>query len=265
MSTSFRVLPYSMRSTSARSLADALEAKLIKNDPHISKYRPSAGHIIINFGCGEVHPWMRGCSNISSVRMLNSTSGIILASNKIEFFKHVTQTGGVNLPTWTLNKEEAKRWLQSEGDTVYCRGLTRASQGRGITVAHSQEEVTNAPLYTKGINVKREYRAHVVNGEVIDLIAKTESTEITNTEIRNHTNGWVFTRNVVTIPESTRVALVNQAIGVVESLGLDFAAVDLLRDMQNNIYVLEVNTAPGMEGTTLERYVNAFKGYSSSV
>jgi hypothetical protein len=42
-------------------------------------------------------------------------------------------------------------------------------------------------------------------------------------------------------------------------LELDFGAVDLIwNENQNVVYVLEVNTAPGMEGTTLENYCDAF-------
>jgi glutathione synthase/RimK-type ligase-like ATP-grasp enzyme len=50
------------------------------------------------------------------------------------------------------------------------------------------------------------------------------------------------------------------AIRTVEILGLDFGAVDIIwNKKQDRYYVLEVNTAPGLEGETVVRYANAFK------
>jgi D-alanine-D-alanine ligase-like ATP-grasp enzyme len=48
------------------------------------------------------------------------------------------------------------------------------------------------------------------------------------------------------------------AIGSVNILGLNFGAVDVIyNEKENKYYVLEVNTAPGLSGTTLEKYVDA--------
>ena len=42
-------------------------------------------------------------------------------------------------------------------------------------------------------------------------------------------------------------------------LGLDFGAVDLLLTSDLRVMVLEVNSAPGLSGSTLSKYVEAFK------
>ena len=48
------------------------------------------------------------------------------------------------------------------------------------------------------------------------------------------------------------------AISAVDSLGLDFGAVDIIwNESEDQYYVLEVNTAPGVEGTTLQKYTEA--------
>ena len=71
-----------------------------------------------------------------------------------------------------------------------------------------------------------------------------------NPLIKNLDNGWVFCRTGISLPDDAR----NQAIAAVRSLGLDFGAVDVLyREREDKAFVLEVNTAPGLEGTTLER------------
>jgi D-alanine-D-alanine ligase-like ATP-grasp enzyme len=51
----------------------------------------------------------------------------------------------------------------------------------------------------------------------------------------------------------------SEAIKAVNCLGLYFGAADVIwNDKEQRAYVLEVNTAPGLEGTTLENYANAF-------
>jgi len=55
--------------------------------------------------------------------------------------------------------------------------------------------------------------------------------------------------------------VVEQASLAIAALGLDFGAVDII---WNNHYqlatVLEVNTAPGLEGQTITDYANYFRG-----
>ena len=52
-----------------------------------------------------------------------------------------------------------------------------------------------------------------------------------------------------------------QAQNAVEALGLDFGAVDIILGKNGIWYVLEVNTACGLEGTTLEKYCEQFRKF----
>jgi D-alanine-D-alanine ligase-like ATP-grasp enzyme len=53
--------------------------------------------------------------------------------------------------------------------------------------------------------------------------------------------------------------LVTEAQKAVNALGLDFGAVDIIYNgHEDKYYVLEVNTAPGMEGETMFSYVCSF-------
>jgi glutathione synthase/RimK-type ligase-like ATP-grasp enzyme len=80
---------------------------------------------------------------------------------------------------------------------------------------------------------------------------------IRNDRIRNHDNGWVFARVGI---EPTQ-AVLDSAMLAVGALGLDFGAVDIAttRNNEKPIVVFEINTAPGIEGTTLEKYLDFFK------
>jgi hypothetical protein len=149
--------------------------------------------------------------------------------------------------------------LSDRNEIVYARTLTRANSGRGIVVVHPGDPVPLAPLYTVGILCKREYRVHVFQGVVIDLVAKCKRNGDTETGdyIRNHSRGYIFARNSVKIPDSVRSNLSSLAVSTISALGLDFGAVDIIRSTENKLYVLEVNTAPGLDGTTLRAYINA--------
>lgn len=104
---------------------------------------------------------------------------------------------------------------------------------------------------------KNEYRVHVFNGSVIDITQKKKRKGVTvDTKIRNYHNGWVYCRDDVYIPEGIELL----AIRTIKALNLHFGAVDIIwNELQNKCYVLEVNTAPGLTGTTLERYADAIK------
>lgn len=61
----------------------------------------------------------------------------------------------------------------------------------------------------------------------------------------NFDNGFAFDlARIETVPR----AAIDASMAAVDSLGLDFGAVDVLMGTDHKAYVLEVNTAPGVEG-----------------
>ena len=116
-----------------------------------------------------------------------------------------------------------------------------------------------AKLITGYFKAPDEYRVHVMFGQPIFAQRKSLRTdelrpETPNFIIRNHTNGFIFQQNNVSIPQDA----LNQSVKAVQALGLDFGAVDIRVNSNGRPCILEVNTAPGLSGTTLETYVNAF-------
>ena len=54
--------------------------------------------------------------------------------------------------------------------------------------------------------------------------------------------------------------------GLKNLLGLDFGAVDIgHRLIDNKLFVFEINTAPGITGTTLDNYAKAIYNYYRSL
>ena len=134
---------------------------------------------------------------------------------------------------------------------------------------HPETLEVTAPLYVMYIKKKDEYRIHVLRNNIIDvqrkgLRAEFQGQQDVNFLIRNLANGFMFVRNdnagVQLINSSTVPQVVkNVAVQAVAALGLDFGAVDVIYNQQQKAaYVLEVNTAPGIEASTVLSYRDAF-------
>jgi glutathione synthase/RimK-type ligase-like ATP-grasp enzyme len=193
---------------------------------------------------------------------LNNPHAISLASNKLNTFTELECKGFEDIPQYTISKDIAKHLIDM-GNTIYCRFTVTGHSGRGIVIANTTNELINAPLYTVKTKHKHEYRVHVFRGQVIDIQMKRKRNgAVGGTGIRNHANGWVYARAEITPPEE----LLLSSINAVKLLGLDFGAVDIgHRVIDNKFFVFEVNTAPGLEGTTLDKYSKAIYNYYRSL
>jgi hypothetical protein len=241
------IRPYKIGSESARMLARKLGLKRIRGDKRI--ITPT---VLLNWG---------GSTIVSgNVRYINHPNSVAVAKNKLDTFINLTMSG-IYTPPFTTSETVARQWVE-EGSVVYGRQLLEAGEGRGIVVLTQDSEWQRCPLYTKGIQKPHEYRVHVVKGEVIDYTKKRRRSEAeTSDYIRNSSNGWVFCRDGVSLPQVVSDA----AISAVESLGLDFGAVDVAyKQAEDRAYVFEVNTAPGIEATTLEKYTQAIRSVLQS-
>jgi glutathione synthase/RimK-type ligase-like ATP-grasp enzyme len=159
---------------------------------------------------------------------------------------------GVSCPEFTRDILAARAWANA-GHVVVCRTLLRSSEGKGIVVAETADQVVQAPLFTKYVKKKKEFRVHVLNGEVIDIQEKRKRSGNEPSRIRNLANGYVFCRDAIVEPPGLR----DLAVAAVAALGYTMGACDIVyNERGNTAYVLEVNACPGMEGTTLENYAN---------
>lgn len=253
------ILPYKAGSASAKALAQGLQAKRIKKTG--SNFTPltrrGSQKVVINWGSTEPHPRVQGA------RVLNDFESVYNACNKLQAFV-VLDECGVKIPDFTTDIEEAKSW-QQQGFGVVERHLLRANSGRGIKIKEANQELEQAPLYTKYIKKQSEYRLHVLGGEVFDIQQKRRSREVSDEDVdwqvRNTAGGFIFARDNVDLnPITDQVK--DMCTLAVRSLGLDFGAVDLVWNQHTDTcYVLEVNTACGLQGSTLVNYVNKFKEF----
>lgn len=255
--------PYHQYSMSAKAVATGVGARRIKTEN--SAFIASPNKTIINWGCSHLPEHVIGC------RILNRADDVLVASNKALFLERMKQAG-VRVPEFTRAPATALEWYNA-GRHLFARMVLQGSGGEGIVDLRDVgelelEDCLKAPLFVEYVPKKEEYRVHVFNGQVIDVQQKKLRThdennvrvnpEEVNWKIRNHANGFVFARN--DIAPSDDVIAVGRA--AVVSLGLLWGAADVVWNEQRaKAYVLEVNTAPGLEGQTTTSYVNAFKEY----
>lgn len=165
---------------------------------------------------------------------------------------------------FTTDRNVAAAWLPD--NAVVARTVLRGSEGRGIVVAETVEQMVPAPLYTRYFKKKREYRVHVFNGQVIDIQEKRKRKELNDiwerdSRIRNLANGYVFCREGLVEPDGLR----DLAVRATAALGYQLGAVDVAYNEHHRQFaVFEVNANPGLQGTTLDNYadaiVNWYKG-----
>lgn len=240
-------------SNSGRSLARALNIRRISHAG--SRFRGGEEYTVINWGAAGLPP------NVVRCNVINLASLVERASNKLSFFRLMIQGqfAGV-IPEWTTHRDRAKGWCREDGRVVV-RGLLRASGADGLSIVRSHDLVPIAPLYTRYFKKQEEYRVHVAFGEVIDIQRKARKLSVPDAdvdwEVRNLAGGFIYARNEGHIPNQ----LVIDAVQAVHTqTQLDFGAYDVLWNSESQrAVVLEVNTAPGLEGTTLQNYEQAFR------
>lgn len=103
---------------------------------------------------------------------------------------------------------------------------------------------TNPDFYVRKIDFDREFRVHVFRGKSIRLGLKFPK-ENAHEWIRTGTNGWRFSYGLLA-QELYVKGVRDAAKRAVAALGYDFGAVDVAC-VGNKPYVLEVNSAPGLE------------------
>lgn len=154
-----------------------------------------------------------------------------------------------------------------------------------------------AQYFQSYINIVDEYRVHVFDGEVIYGARKTKRDNMKTAfveqfgakaanaadkankpldkdtvdyvlgnlagrvmpnpdmVIRSNLRGWKFSKVEL---KNISKALKEQTVAALKSLNMMFGAVDCCVDENGKVWIIEVNSGPGLEGSTLTAYVEAF-------
>ena len=255
------IFPYKNGSEGAKALADALGVRQIKREN--SRYKGRKDKLVINWGSST------STEEVDKSSVLNPPEAVALAADKLKWFNHIYewndehQDKHVSIPEFTDDRHEVANIL---GFPIVCRTVLNGHSGEGIVIANTPNELVPAPLYTEYYKKKSEWRIHVMAGDVVDIQRKVRNPEVPddqiNWQVRNHGNGFIFTRGTA---EECPDMVKTMAVRAVEATGLHFGAVDVIyNERYGQAIVLEINTAPGLTGTTLEGYkgrLSAFGEY----
>lgn len=166
---------------------------------------------------------------------------------------------GIPCLEYTTDPAVAKEWVTS-GATVFGRKLLNSSCGKGIVVFEKPEDVVPCPVYTKYRKKKREFRVHIFQQTVVAVTEKKRRKEfdgVRDTKIRNLANGYVFVQNVENEPEGLR----ELALKASEVSSSDFRGVDVgYNEKKDELFIIEVNSAPGIQGSNINAYAKAIIG-----
>ncbi len=256
---STKIYPYKRGSTSAKLLSIYLTANRIAP---VGSYTPRSEDFIIGWGSSVIPAFFERVGHLNA-KFINPPDKVANASNKLKTFR-ILQEHGVSIPEFTDNIQVARNWT---GDVVYGRAKLTGHSGEGIDVFRPELfeiDIPNYPLYTKAIENHGEYRVHVVDGQVIAYTKKKRHRGSIATDeqlqIRNLDNGWIYSSD-----DLRRLERIEElALNAVNALELDFGAVDIIKDENGDVYVLEVNTSPGLSPSTLGAYVVAFRNLIES-
>lgn len=236
-----RILPYKSASQSAKKLAQALGGKRLRLEG--SSFVKRDDDLVINWGNSSC-PWPTA---------LNAS--VMPAGDKLKFMFRMKDTNNEEVvPRFWTSKED----IPDNAFPIVCRTVLNGHSGHGIVIANSRDDLVECPLYVQYVKKKYEYRVHLGKDCVIATQQKRRKNDHPNPNwlVRSHDNGFVYTRQNVNPPSS----VFNVARRAFDASGLDFGAVDVIYNAnQEKAYVLEINTAPGLEGQTIEDYANYFR------
>lgn len=202
------------------------------------------GEIAIRWGGAELpEKDAAGC--------INNSEAIRVASSKLATFRRLA-AADCPIPRFTTRSDEAREW-----ETEVLGRTSQGFKGRGIHAYQRGAGLGRHELYTEFIPNEREYRLHVIGGDVVSVQRKyLERPHLQGDgRIKNHEHGYAFK----TPERSLNSSRIDAAVLAVQSLGLDFGAVDMIVDDDGKEYVLEVNTAPSLSPMRVQQYLDALR------
>ena len=223
-------------------------------------YSPKAGDVVIDWGYSRPANWDAKAREKASL-FLNRPEHILNAVDKLAAYE-LLKDCGVRTLSFTRSKAVVARWLEN-GHKVIGRKTLTGKKAEGAVLIEGSDEIPDCPLYTKFVPSTNEFRVYVLADGAFDVIEKRHANGTHDSgAIKSEDNGWVFCRQNVSLPPPC----LGLAVMAVEVLGLDFGGVDVLWDAtKGRATILEVNTAPGIFGSGVGKFTEAFIQLSEEV
>lgn len=185
---------------------------------------------------------------------INKKDAVSRASNKLSTFGALAEEG-VRIPRTYLRPDR-------QSPFPLLARKNRGQGGRDIKLVMQLSDVAragNPDFYSEYIPTSREFRVHAFQGEVLKISEKvlTVPDDFKVPWIRNLDNGFTF-RQVRDLRAVLKNRIEGAGINAVDAMGLDFGAVDVILGDNGEVYVLEINTGPGLSDNSLGTYARKF-------
>lgn len=208
----------------------------------------TSGDIIVNWGAG--------LPTLDDVRVLNGTERVL---NKYDAWVTLVQAG---LPSVRIYKKNEVSVQSARQRGFLPRTFHHIGGNDLLNMNHEQ-----ADMWVLKESLTAEYRIHSFAGKSIragQKVVRDGFRPVTEQEwhpnaglahpwIRSFDGGWRINYDGF----ASTPAMRGLASRAVKALGLTFGAVDLGLRSDGDLIVLEVNTAPGIEGNSIPAYVKA--------
>lgn len=146
--------------------------------------------------------------------------------------------------------------LKLKNGDAFLGRKNNSSRGRGIEKytrkewleKHASDKTSARPqhdFYVEFLEFKAEFRVHVLFGEAVCELKKIVPEKSSGFI---HTAEQGFPMEIAKIEHSKAKLIRTLSIKAVTACGLDLGAADVFVDTKDNVYILEVNSDPGMPG-----------------
>lgn len=235
-------------SVTGKALLDALKEQGVKINGGTKGPGDSKVDVLIRWGAP---------AKVSKkpTKVLNRADAIQAASNKRQALETM-RAAGIRVPEIFKGTENSLPFplLGRKDHHVGANDIVLCMQTRDIERAKK----AGCTHFSRYIPTKAEYRVHVFGDQIIKVSQKilTNPEQALQPWIRNLGAGYTFRQSEDRLSGAAR----GMATDAVHALGLTFGAVDLILGDDGHAYVLEVNTAPGLQtDTSLDAYTEQFK------
>lgn len=276
----FKIVAYNIGSASAKRLAETLcsETTVFNNQLSPKRFSPESlfakklrkgelsvpnkPTVIVSWGnTGLIKP-----KDTKNILFLNSVDTSPY-TDKLKFFKKFSCG---YTPVAYYNYDAAGSILamhpsNHKGPILVERNILSGHSGEGIRLLKKGDSPNPAArLWTAYQKKTREFRCHFFKlgsrlyyhwqeKKLKKAAVEAEPVKVSRFQIRNLDNGWVYTTKDLLVPGRVKAAV--EHIVSNSNNTLNFGAVDVIYQHQTgNAYILEINSAPGLEGSTLEFY-----------
>lgn len=134
-----------------------------------------------------------------------------------------------------------------DGTLIYAQRKVKRDNMKEAFIAQHKEKISNIA----GKN-KKKLDADTMD-YVLGRLAKEQ--EKPDMIIRSNTRGWKFSSlNLTKVAKN----LSSECIKAIKATTLDFGAVDCCVDSTGKVWIIEINSGPGLKNTSLEVYIKTF-------